>query len=103
MSNPWTSPPLTVDGIVGPKTTKALQWVVGVAQDGSYGPVTASAHERWLALDSADADLRPWCSGFDAKAVQNHLWALNIFVAKTGVWDTNTTKGIQIALNNGTY
>ncbi len=102
MSNPYC--PLTVDGDFGSQSTKALQWVIGATQDGSYGPATSGLHESHLGL-AANQDLYPNNGNYnpDVLTLQTHLNNLNIFVAEDGYWGSNTSKGVQIGLNNGTY
>lgn len=48
MHNTYT--PLTVDGSWGPKTTQALQFVLGVQVDGVFGPVSARALQKFLVV-----------------------------------------------------
>lgn len=85
--------PLTVDGIFGPQTTKAMQWKLGVTTDGIFGPDTKRALQHYLGVP-VDGDIGP----VTVKALQRHVGA-----AQDGDWGPDTTKALQRALNAGTF
>lgn len=66
-------PLLTVDGIRGNQTNRALQTYLGVSVDGIVGPQTIRALQRKV---GASVD---------------------------GIWGRETTRSLQTALNNGTF
>jgi peptidoglycan hydrolase-like protein with peptidoglycan-binding domain len=89
--NPYC--PLAVDGAFGPQTTKALQWVLGVAQDGVFGPITKEALQRHLGV-TPDGVIGP----ITVKALQRRVG-----VTQDGIWGSETTMGLQRALNANTF
>ncbi len=86
--NPWL--PLAVDGIFGPATTKALQWVCHVSpQDGLFGPISRQALQAHLYV-TEDSIIGP----VTVEALQRRVGA-----TVDGVWGPATTRGLQVALN----
>lgn len=87
--NPNLYCPLDVDGAFGPETTKALQWKLGMTQNGDFETNTKKALQRNLGV-TADGAV-----GLNTiKALQRRVG-----VSQSGVWGAETTKGLQRALN----
>lgn len=84
-------PRLTVDGIRGPDTVRALQRAVGASVDGFWGPRTVKALQSHLRV-AADGSLGPKT----IKALQRR-----VDVRADGKWGPNTTMALQRALNAG--
>lgn len=94
--------PIAEDGVFGPKSWKALQYVLGVFCDGIPGPVTGGALQTYLntlptttphlALDDRIGPLT-------VEAVQRHLGD----VAVDGGWGPKTSTSLQTHLNEGTF
>ncbi len=59
------------DGKWGPETIKKLQWLVGVSQDGVFGPASRAATEKWLGIKS-EPKMRGWYPGL-TRGVQRRL------------------------------
>jgi len=87
------NPPLDVDGDWGPKTTKALQRVLGVKDDGILGPDTYAALQRKLGIED-DGLVGPQTRS----ALQSYLG-----VTVDGDWGPETTTALQTRLNAGTF
>ncbi|WP_052434516.1 peptidoglycan-binding domain-containing protein [Streptacidiphilus melanogenes] len=85
--------PLAVDGSFGPQSTKALQWVLGVATDGDFGPASKRALQAHLHV-AVDGEIGP----ITVRALQAHVGA-----AQDGQWGPNTTKALQTSLNAGRF
>lgn len=85
--------PLAVDGQFGANSTKALQWVLGVATDGQFGTDTKKALQSHLHV-AVDGQIGPKT----VKALQAHVGAV-----QDGVWGPDTTKALQKALNAGRF
>jgi hypothetical protein len=74
-------------------TVKAVQWKIGVLQDGDWGPASKTAFQRYLHV--------PANGNVDAvtiKALQRHVGA-----SQNGKWTPWTTKCLQRALNTGHF
>ncbi|KPI14958.1 hypothetical protein OK074_8545 [Actinobacteria bacterium OK074] len=85
--------PLVVDGGFGPKTIKALQWVLKVPTDGDFGPQSKKALQSHLHVP-VDGDIGPQT----IKALQTHVG-----VTPDGQWGKLTTEGLQRSLNAGRF
>lgn len=84
---------LTVDGVWGVLTTKALQDALKVTADGIIGPNTIKALQHHLGV-TADG-----INGIQThEALQKHL---NVHV--DGIWGPSTTTALQSRLNEGTF
>jgi peptidoglycan hydrolase-like protein with peptidoglycan-binding domain len=83
------NPPLTVDGVWGPNTTRALQRFLGVEVDGKIGPQTRIALQRALGV-RADGN---WGRG-TRKGFQRALG-----VKADGQWGRQTVRALQRKLN----
>lgn len=81
---------LTVDGIRGPLTIKALQRWVGATQDGKLGPDTTRRLQRKLGGLDVDGVLGP----LTVKALQRRVGA-----RVDGLWGEETTRRLQAFLN----
>lgn len=82
-------PPLTVDGVWGRNTTRALQRWVGVADDGEIGPDTRKALQRKMGLDPDGS----W-GRVTHKELQRQLR-----VEVDGQWGQQTIRALQRKLN----
>lgn len=89
-----TYTPLTVDGVFGPQTIKALQWVdSGTGVDGVFGLDSKKALQGHLGVPR-DGVIGP----VTVKALQARVKAL-----VDGSWGAGTTRSLQTALNAGTF
>ncbi len=84
---------LTVDGLLGPATYKALQKAIGANVDGVWGPQTRRMLQRHLKVAQ------------DGIVGRSTIAALQRKVGSPadGVWGKATTKALQRALNKGTF
>jgi hypothetical protein len=107
--DPYT--PEIVDGSFGPISVKALQWELNhdgiqppLAVDGSYGRLTSTALETLIGAphySNSAQWLWPGRANTNATHLQHYLAGIGFVVGVTGVWDTNTTKGVQLGCNSG--
>lgn len=86
-----TQTPITVDGQLGPQTTRALQYALGITVDGEFGPQTAQALQTWLGV-LPDGSIGP----VSTRALQAKLG-----VTQDGEWGPITTTALQTYLNDG--
>ena len=86
---PPPPPNLSVDGVFGPATIRALQAAVGTTVDGIYGPASRVALQHHLGV-TADGIVGP----VTVRALQTRVGA-----AVDGVWGPATTRSLQAALN----
>lgn len=84
---------ITIDGVFGDQSQKALQRVLGVTVDGIWGNQSENALQRFLGV-KVDGIF----GSVSIKALQRHLG-----VTVDGDWGTQTTKALQTALGNGTF
>jgi len=89
--------PLAVDGVFGPLSTKAEQFVSFAGNtadcDGVFGPVSRKSMQAHLGV-VADGIIGP----VTVKALQARVGAV-----EDGNWGAQTTMALQRALNAGTY
>lgn len=85
--------PIGVDGEVGPATTKALQFGLGITADGEWGDGTTKALQEFLGASPYDGILGPLTIG----DLQTRLG-----VTRDGVLGPETVTALQNALNGGT-
>jgi peptidoglycan hydrolase-like protein with peptidoglycan-binding domain len=84
--------PVTVDGVVGPQTYRALQYGLGITVDGIFGVQSAKALQGLLGV-TQDGVVGPQT----VNALQTKLR-----VTQDGAWGPVTTYALQAALNAGT-
>lgn len=84
---------ITVDGIFGPETIRALQKFLNVTQDGVFGAQTKKALQTRLGIP-ADG----WFGAASTKALQKYMGQV-----QDGVWGSVTTKALQKDLKAGTF
>jgi peptidoglycan hydrolase-like protein with peptidoglycan-binding domain len=82
-------PPLTVDGVWGRNTTRALQRFLGVEDDGQIGPNTRRALEKFL-----ETTVDGTWGRAERKALQRKLG-----VTVDGQWGRQTIRALQKKLN----
>jgi hypothetical protein len=109
--NPYC--PLVVDGAMGPNSTRALQWKLNargvlplLAVDGAYGHLTSTNTETEIGAPhytNSAQWLWPGRANTNATKLQHYLATIDFLVGVTGVWDVNTTKGVQLGLNSGRF
>lgn len=89
--------PLGVDGILGPDTVKAMQFVIfngnGADCDGNFGPASKKALQAHLGV-AQDGIVGP----VTVEALQRHVGA-----SADGNWGPLTTEALQRALNAGSF
>lgn len=85
--------PIADDGVFGPHTILATQFVVGAATDGVWGAMSRKAFQRYLGV------------GVDGVIGTVTVRALQarVGVVEDGVWGRVTTRGLQGALNLGRF
>jgi peptidoglycan hydrolase-like protein with peptidoglycan-binding domain len=92
---------LTVDGVFGPATVRAVQGVTGATADGSWGPASKRALQSHLNL-MGDAGLivDGHFGTASVKALQTHLnRMIGAGLTVDGNWGGSTTSALQRALN----
>jgi hypothetical protein len=85
--------PIAEDGVFGPHTILATQYVIGVTTDGVWGPLSKMAFQRYLHV-ADDGVIGP----VTVRALQVHVGA-----ASDGIWGSLTTQALQRALNAGRF
>ncbi len=84
---------LTVDGLLGPATYKALQKAIGANVDGVWGPQTRRMLQRHLKVAQDGIVGRRTIAALQRK----------VGTPVDSIWGRNTTKALQRALNKGTF
>lgn len=84
---------LTVDGLLGPATYRALQKAIGARADGIWGNETRRALQRHLGVK------------VDGLVGRGTIKALQrkVGVSQDGIWGPATTRALQNALNKRTF
>jgi peptidoglycan hydrolase-like protein with peptidoglycan-binding domain len=84
---------LTVDGVMGPLTIKALQRALKVAADGELGPITKKALQKALVV--------PQTGHVDINT--KRALRMDLGLASASTWTAAVTKALQKALNAGKF
>ena len=80
---------LVVDGVLGPRTYRALQLITGATPDGVWGPETRRALQRWLGVTQDGIIGRQ-----TVMALQKRVKA-----PVDGIWGRETTRALQAWIN----
>lgn len=91
--NPFTVPPLAIDGVFGQKTCRAEQWKTGTNPDGVFGLQSKLALQRHLGVQADGVIGRITVSALQRK----------VGARVDGLWGQLTTEALQRSLNQGSF